>query len=243
MLNRPQALNALTLEMIDAMAAQLAAWERRADIKAVIITGAGDKGASAPGGDMKTVHEAKQRGDMGMLEDFYRREYTFNHRLATYELPIMAVMDGVVMGGGGAGIALNCSHPIVTHKTAVRNAGMPHRALPRCGGRPFPQPRLARGGADPGAHRASGWPAEPGHRVRHQRGLPAAQLGHRAGRRLRQVARRRLHAEVRREGGRRRGAPGRGRTGHARHRPGTPGRRPEAVRGADGSAAGITHDA
>jgi len=121
-LNRPQALNALTLEMIDAIAAQLAAWEMRADIKAVIITGAGDK-AFCAGGDVKAVREAKLRGDMGLLEDFYRREYTFNYRLATYKKPIIAVMDGIVMGGG-AGIALNCSHPIVTHKTLF--------AMPEC---------------------------------------------------------------------------------------------------------------
>jgi enoyl-CoA hydratase/carnithine racemase len=121
-LNRPQALNALTLEMIDAMAAQLAAWEMRADIKAVIITGAGDK-AFCAGGDVKAVREAKLRGDMGLLEDFYRREYTLNYRLATYKKPIIAVMDGIVMGGG-AGIALNCSHPVVTHKTVF--------AMPEC---------------------------------------------------------------------------------------------------------------
>jgi enoyl-CoA hydratase/carnithine racemase len=121
-LNRPQALNALTLDMIDAMTAQLAAWEMRADIKAVIITGAGDK-AFCAGGDVKAVREAKLRGDMGLLEDFYRREYTLNYRLATYKKPIIAVMDGIVMGGG-AGIALNCSHPVVTHKTVF--------AMPEC---------------------------------------------------------------------------------------------------------------
>lgn len=121
-LNRPQAMNALTLDMIDAIAAQLAAWEMRVDIKAIIITGAGDK-AFCAGGDIKAVHAAKQRGDLGMLEDFYRREYTLNHRLATYAKPIIAVMDGVVMGGG-AGIAFNCSHPVVTHKTVF--------AMPEC---------------------------------------------------------------------------------------------------------------
>lgn len=121
-LNRPQAMNALTLDMIDAIAAQLAAWEMRADIKAIIITGAGDK-AFCSGGDVKAVHAAKERGDLGLLEDFYRREYTLNHRLATYAKPIIAVMDGIVMGGG-AGIALNCSHPVVTHKTLF--------AMPEC---------------------------------------------------------------------------------------------------------------
>jgi enoyl-CoA hydratase/carnithine racemase len=69
------------------------------------------------------VHAAKQRGDLGMLEDFYRREYTLNYRLATYAKPIIAVMDGIVMGGG-AGIAFNCSHPVVTHKTIF--------AMPEC---------------------------------------------------------------------------------------------------------------
>lgn len=121
-LNRPQAMNALTLDMIDAISAQLAAWEMRVDIKAIIITGAGDR-AFCAGGDVKAVHAAKQRGDLQLLEDFYRREYTLNHRLATYPKPIIAVMDGLVMGGG-AGIAFNCSHPIVTHKTIF--------AMPEC---------------------------------------------------------------------------------------------------------------
>ncbi|WP_374655718.1 enoyl-CoA hydratase/isomerase family protein [Dongia sp.] len=121
-LNRPQALNALTLDMIDAIGAQLAAWEMRADIKAIVITGAGDK-AFCAGGDVKAVREAKLRGDLGLLEDFYRREYALNHRLATYRKPIVAVMDGIVMGGG-AGIAFNCSHPVVTHKSLF--------AMPEC---------------------------------------------------------------------------------------------------------------
>ncbi|WP_374385323.1 enoyl-CoA hydratase/isomerase family protein [Dongia sp.] len=121
-LNRPQALNALTLDMIDAISAQLAGWEMRADIKAIIITGAGDK-AFCAGGDVKAAYEAKKRGDLGYLEDFYRREYQLNYRLATYKKPIIAIMDGIVMGGG-AGIALNCSHPVVTHKTLF--------AMPEC---------------------------------------------------------------------------------------------------------------
>ncbi|TDQ80972.1 3-hydroxyisobutyryl-CoA hydrolase [Dongia mobilis] len=121
-LNRPEALNALTLPMIDAIAAQLSAWERRVDIKAIVITGGGGK-AFCAGGDVKALHAAKARGDLQHLEDFYRREYTLNYRLATYPKPIIAVMDGITMGGG-AGIALNCSHPIVTHKTLF--------AMPEC---------------------------------------------------------------------------------------------------------------
>jgi enoyl-CoA hydratase/carnithine racemase len=121
-LNRPDALNALTLPMIDAIAAQLSAWERRVDIKAIVIKGAGGR-AFCAGGDVKALHAAKARGDLQLLEDFYRREYTLNYRLATYPKPIVAVMDGITMGGG-AGIALNCSHPIVTHKTLF--------AMPEC---------------------------------------------------------------------------------------------------------------
>ena len=122
MLNRPQAMNALTLAMIDAIDTQLQTWETRPDLKAIIITGAGDKIFCA-GGDLKAIYAAKQRGDLGFLEDFYRHEYTLNHRVATYAKPIIAIMDGVVMGGG-AGIALNCSHPVVTHRTLF--------AMPEC---------------------------------------------------------------------------------------------------------------
>lgn len=121
-LNRPNSNNALTLPMIDSIAAQLSAWERRVDIEAVIITGAGDK-AFCAGGDLKALHAAKLRGDLQYLEDFFRREYTLNHRLATYPKPVIAVMDGITMGGG-AGIALHCSHPIATHRTVF--------AMPEC---------------------------------------------------------------------------------------------------------------
>lgn len=121
-LNRPQALNALTLPMIDAMDRQLREWATVKEIHAVVITGTGGK-AFCVGGDIKALHAAKMRGDIAHLEDFYRREYTFNYRLATYPKPIIAVMDGVTMGGG-AGIAFNCSHPIATDKTVF--------AMPEC---------------------------------------------------------------------------------------------------------------
>jgi enoyl-CoA hydratase/carnithine racemase len=121
-LNRSAALNALTLEMIEAIHDRLHAWESRPEIKAIIITAAGDK-AFCAGGDVKAVYAAKQRGDLGLLEDFYRREYSLNHYLAKYPKPIIAVMNGIVMGGG-AGIAFNCSHAVVTHKTIF--------AMPEC---------------------------------------------------------------------------------------------------------------
>lgn len=114
-LNRPHALNALTIQMIDALLAQLNIWEKALNVKAIIISGVGEK-AFCAGGDVKALREAKLRGHLDLLEDFYRREYTLNYRLATYKKPIIAVMDGIVMGGG-AGIALHCSHPIATHKT------------------------------------------------------------------------------------------------------------------------------
>jgi enoyl-CoA hydratase len=122
MLNRPQALNALTLPMIDAMDSQLRAWAANDSVGAIIITGAGDK-AFCVGGDIKALHAARMRGDMDYLEQFYRREYTFNYRLATYPKPIIAVMDGITMGGG-AGIAFNCSHPVATDQTVF--------AMPEC---------------------------------------------------------------------------------------------------------------
>jgi enoyl-CoA hydratase/carnithine racemase len=127
-LNRPDAHNALTLEMIDAMVAQLQAWETLPDLKAVVIAGAGDQ-AFCSGGDLRALYAAKQRGDFGHLENFFRREYTLVHRLATYAKPVVAVMDGLTMGGG-ASIALSCSHPVVTERTVF--------AMPECRAGMFP---------------------------------------------------------------------------------------------------------
>lgn len=122
LLNRPNALNALTIDMIEALHRQLALWADDPKITGVVFNGAGDR-AFCAGGDVRALYEAKQAGDAKFLENFYRREYQLNYRIATYPKPTVAIMNGIVMGGG-AGIAMHCRHRIATDNS--------HFAMPEC---------------------------------------------------------------------------------------------------------------
>lgn len=119
-LNRPQALNALNLPMIRLMDAQLIAWAEDPAVAAVIIEGAGDR-AFCSGGDVKAVAlDAKAKtegGSDGVLgAEFFREEYILNNRIYTFPKPYVALIDGIVMGGG-KGLSAHGSHRVVTEKT------------------------------------------------------------------------------------------------------------------------------
>ena len=101
-LNRPRALNALSLTMVRALTAALLAWRDDAGIRAVAIRGSGKEGpfgAFCAGGDIRFFHQAALAGDPA-LEDFFTEEYTLNHLIHHYPKPYIAFMDGIVMGGG-----------------------------------------------------------------------------------------------------------------------------------------------
>lgn len=122
-LNRPKAINALTLEMTREIAAALDAFETDAKIGLILLEGAGERGLCA-GGDIRGLYEsAKAHGDLGKV--FWREEYILNARIASFPKPYVAYMDGLVMGGG-IGLAAHASHRIVTEKTKV---GMPEVGL------------------------------------------------------------------------------------------------------------------
>jgi enoyl-CoA hydratase len=115
-LNRPKALNALTLDMTRDIARALDEFEADPAIGLVLIEGAGERGLCA-GGDIRGLYEsARVRGDLGKI--FWREEYILNARIATYPKPYVAYMDGFVMGGG-VGLAAHASHRIVTEKTRM----------------------------------------------------------------------------------------------------------------------------
>jgi enoyl-CoA hydratase/carnithine racemase len=102
MLNRPQALNALSLAMVRDMTTLLRHWAARPEIQAVAVIGAGREGkapAFCAGGDIRFFHQAAHAGDAA-LEDFFTEEYRLNHLIHHYPKPYIALMDGVVMGGG-----------------------------------------------------------------------------------------------------------------------------------------------
>lgn len=116
-LNRPKALNALNLNMIRQMNDKLAAWAVDDAVKAVVITGAGDR-AFCSGGDVKAVALAARgmkdgTGDGALVRDFFREEYILNHRIHTFKKPYVALINGIVMGGG-KGVSAHGSHRVVT---------------------------------------------------------------------------------------------------------------------------------
>lgn len=116
-LNRPAALNALTLHMIQQMDTKLANWAEEDSIKAVVITGAGER-AFCAGGDVKAVvQEAmaarKGSGDGALGRAFFSEEYALNTRIHEFPKPYVSILNGIVMGGG-MGISAHGSHRIAT---------------------------------------------------------------------------------------------------------------------------------
>jgi enoyl-CoA hydratase len=110
-LNRPKAINALTHGMALTMDAALRDWADDPAIGAVLITGAGERGLCA-GGDIRAIYRDIGDGGTATL-DFWRDEYRLNARIARYPKPIVAVMHGLVMGGG-IGISAHAAQRVVT---------------------------------------------------------------------------------------------------------------------------------
>ena len=149
-LNRPRALNALSLPMIRAMAAALQAWRDDPAIAAVAVRGMGKEGpfgAFCAGGDIRFFHQAMLRGD-AELEDFFTEEYALNHLIHHYPKPYIAFMDGIVMGGG-MGISQGASLRIVTPRTRMAMPETNIGLFPDVGGGSSPAARVAQ---------ANGWP-------------------------------------------------------------------------------------
>lgn len=112
-LNRPKALNALTLDMVRAIHPQLRAWAVDPAVRLVIIEGAGEK-AFCAGGDIRALHDWGRAGDRNVI-DFYREEYRLNTFIKHYPKPYVALMDGIDMGGG-VGLSVHGSHRIATER-------------------------------------------------------------------------------------------------------------------------------
>lgn len=98
-LNRARAINALSGDMIAAIRAQLAEWRTAEAVRAVLFEGRGEKGFCA-GGDVRAVREAVVAGDFAAADAYFAHEYAMNGEIAGYEKPVIALCDGIVMGGG-----------------------------------------------------------------------------------------------------------------------------------------------
>lgn len=107
-LNRPQALNALNDAMVDGIQAALDAFLADAAIRQVAIRATGGK-AFCAGGDIRLMHELGQTGRHEEALDFWAREYRLNAFIHSYPKPYIALIDGIVMGGG-VGVSLHGSH-------------------------------------------------------------------------------------------------------------------------------------
>lgn len=123
-LDRPKALNALTLEMIRALDPMLAQWAHDHSVQAVVIRGAGEK-AFCAGGDVRAVYEAGRRGTDVLTYEFFFEEYRLNRRIHRYAKPYIALIDGIAMGGG-LGLSVHGRYRVVTERAMV---AMPETAI------------------------------------------------------------------------------------------------------------------
>ena len=115
-LNRPKAINAVTLEMFREIDKALDAFESDPAVAVILLEGAGDRGLCA-GGDIRALYDsARAGGDLGTI--LWREEYILNARIAAFGKPYVALMDGIVMGGG-VGLAAHASHRVVTERTRL----------------------------------------------------------------------------------------------------------------------------
>ena len=109
-LNRPKALNALTLTMVRLIAAALDEWEGDRAVDRIVLLGAGER-AFCAGGDIRRLYELGRAGDHDGQLTFWREEYQLDRRIKTYPKPIVALVDGIVMGGG-VGLAMHAEHTV-----------------------------------------------------------------------------------------------------------------------------------
>lgn len=115
-LHRPKALNSLTNSMIESISAKLAEWEHDAEITAILLNGSGSR-AFCAGADIKALYEAQF--DEQQLQDadhFFKEEYNLDLAIANFPKPIIALLSGIVMGGG-VGLSYGATTKIVTETT------------------------------------------------------------------------------------------------------------------------------
>ena len=125
-INRPKALNALTLDNYRRFAPALRAWAADPSVHAVVVRGAGER-AFCAGGDVRAVYEAGRgiSGDPDLPAVFFREEYELIRRIHRFPKPYIAIIDGITMGGG-AGISVNGAYRIATERTLF---AMPETAI------------------------------------------------------------------------------------------------------------------
>ncbi len=122
-LTRPDALNAMTYDMCMAIGSALENWRRDNEVRMVIIDAEGSR-SFCSGGDIAELYSTGKSGEFEYGRKFWANEYRINAKIKNYPKPFVAIMDGIVMGGG-VGISAHGSHRIITENTLF--------AMPECG--------------------------------------------------------------------------------------------------------------
>jgi len=115
-LNRPHALNAVSLAMVRELTRQLAEWETDPAVTRVIVASRHPRAFSA-GGDVRALYDLGRAGLFYEALGYFREEYALNTRIKSYRKPYVALIDGIVMGGG-VGISVHGSHRVAGDKFA-----------------------------------------------------------------------------------------------------------------------------
>ncbi len=134
-LDSPSSLNALSLEMIDALDAQLIAWRNDTAVAAVWLDASSDK-AFCAGGDLQVLYTAMREAGNGrnaFAEKFFSHEYRLNHRIFNYPKPFVSWMHGIVMGGG-VGVGCAARHRVVTERSMMAMPEITIGLFPDVGG-------------------------------------------------------------------------------------------------------------
>jgi len=115
-MNRPQALNALTLGMVRQIWSALLAWRSDPAVELVVLDGTGERALCA-GGDVRALYDSRSDGSR-LARSFWREEYRLNALIGRYPKPFLAIQDGIVMGGG-IGLSGHAGHRIVTDRSRL----------------------------------------------------------------------------------------------------------------------------
>ena len=115
-LNRPKAINSLNQTMVDALSAVLTRWADDDAVRAVVLSGAGERGLCAGGDIVAVYHSARKDGVE--VRKFWRDEYLLNGQIGRFAKPFVSLMDGIVMGGG-VGVSAHGSVRVVTETSKV----------------------------------------------------------------------------------------------------------------------------
>ena len=130
-LNRPKAINSLNHPMVNALSAVLTRWENDDAVRAVVLSGAGERGLCA-GGDVVAVYESARK-DGVETKKFWRDEYLLNGQIGRFGKPYVSLMDGIVMGGG-VGVSAHGSVRVVTETSKVAMPEVGIGFIPDVGG-------------------------------------------------------------------------------------------------------------